>query len=99
MGRDTKAARDKHYREYGGKPEQIRKQVLRVQARRELEKKLGKAALKGKDIDHKVPLDRGGTNAPSNLRLVDPKVNRGWKRGPDLHSRQNHQSRHTLDLP
>ena len=30
----------------------------------------------GKDIDHKTMLSKGGTNAPSNLRLVRPSVNR-----------------------
>ncbi len=30
----------------------------------------------GKDIDHIKMLSKGGTNAPSNLRLVSPSVNR-----------------------
>ena len=38
---------------------------------------------KGKDIDHKKPLSKGGTNAPSNLRLVKPATNRSFKRNPD----------------
>lgn len=81
MGRDSKEDYARHYREYGSKPEQLAKQVKRVQARREMVKKYGKAALKGKDIDHKVPLAKGGTNAPSNLRVTSVKANRGWKRG------------------
>lgn len=31
---------------------------------------------KGKDIDHKVMLSKGGTNSRSNLRLVSPSKNR-----------------------
>jgi 5-methylcytosine-specific restriction endonuclease McrA len=81
MGRDTREKVAKHYREYGSKPEILARQVKRVQARREMVKKYGEAALKGKDIDHKTPLDRGGSNSPSNLRIVDPKTNRGWKKG------------------
>lgn len=34
----------------------------------------------GKDIDHKVPLSKGGTNAKSNLRLVKPSTNRSFPR-------------------
>ena len=38
---------------------------------------------KGRDIDHKKPLSKGGTNAPSNLRLVKPASNRSIKRNSD----------------
>jgi hypothetical protein len=34
----------------------------------------------GKDIDHKKPLSKGGTNAPSNVRLVSPSTNRSFSR-------------------
>lgn len=29
----------------------------------------------GKDIDHKVPIRKGGKSVKSNLRLRDPKIN------------------------
>lgn len=76
-------ARDyKHeYATYHGKPEQIKKRAERVQARRDEEKRLGKAAIAGKDIDHKKPLRSGGSNAASNLRVASVKSNRGWRRG------------------
>ncbi len=51
----------------------------RVEARRFMVKKLGKAAVQGKDVDHKHPVVEGGTNAPSNLRLRSPHANRGDK--------------------
>jgi 5-methylcytosine-specific restriction endonuclease McrA len=31
------------------------------------------------DVDHKIPLSEGGTNAISNLRLRDPNENRADK--------------------
>lgn len=38
---------------------------------------------KGKDIDHKVPLSKGGTNKPSNLALKSPSQNRSFSRNSD----------------
>ena len=37
----------------------------------------------GKDIDHSVPLSKGGTNAPSNLKLKSPSANRSFTRNSD----------------
>jgi hypothetical protein len=37
----------------------------------------------GKDIDHKRPLSKGGTNGDGNLRLVSPSTNRSFARNPD----------------
>lgn len=37
----------------------------------------------GKDIDHKKPLSKGGTNANGNLRLVSPSTNRSFPRNSD----------------
>ena len=37
----------------------------------------------GKDIDHSVPLSKGGTNAPSNLKLKSPSANRSFSRNSD----------------
>ena len=34
----------------------------------------------GKHIDHKVPLDAGGSTAKSNTRVVSAKVNKGWRK-------------------
>lgn len=74
--RDYKA----EYANYHGKPEQIAKRGMRVQARRDVVKKVGEAAVAGKDIDHKKALRHGGTNAPSNLKISTVKANRGWNR-------------------
>jgi hypothetical protein len=65
----------KEYREYHGKPEQRKRRAGRVQARRNMESKYGKAKLAGKDVDHK---DRNpNNNAMSNLRIQSPSTNRG----------------------
>ena len=57
-------------------PEAVAKASARKQARRIMERKYGKAALRGKDVDHIKPLAKGGTNALSNLRLVPVSKNR-----------------------
>lgn len=70
-----------HYKDYQGTPEQIAKRTQRNQARAAVAKKLGHAAIKGKDVDHKTPLRSGGGNGASNLRVMSRARNRGWKDG------------------
>lgn len=43
----------------------------------------------GKDIDHKRPLSKGGSNSPSNLRLVSPSTNRSFSRNSDHSVKRN----------
>ena len=66
----------KEYREYHGKPEQIKNRAKRNGARR----KAAKAGLvrkgDGMEVDHKRPLSKGGSNHRSNLRIVTRKTNR-----------------------
>jgi hypothetical protein len=78
MGRTTIEDYRRHYRDYQGKPEQIAKRSLRNQARAIVEKRVGAAALKGKDVGHKTPVKSGGTNAPGNLKVQSVATNRGW---------------------
>lgn len=66
----------KEYLTYHGKPEQITNRAKRNKARREMEKRYGKAALKGKEVDHKNPLSKGGSNARSNLQVISRTANR-----------------------
>lgn len=68
---------DKYDREYAARPENIKKRAERVKARRLMEKKYGKSAIKGKDVDHRKALKDGGETKLSNLRLISPKKNRG----------------------
>lgn len=44
---------------------------------------------KGKDIDHVVPLSKGGNNAPSNLKLKTPSSNRSFERNSDRSVKRN----------
>jgi hypothetical protein len=43
----------------------------------------------GKDIDHKKPLSKGGTNTASNLRVVKPSTNRSFARNSDGSVKKN----------
>ena len=64
-------------RKYQARPEQVKKRVARNAARRLMIKKHGKAALKGKDIDHKRGTKAG--NGSSNLRIMNRSANRARK--------------------
>lgn len=66
----------KEYRTCHGTPEQIANRSARNKARRKMEKEVGKSALKGKEVDHKVPLSKGGSNARSNLQVMSRTANR-----------------------
>lgn len=37
----------------------------------------------GKDVDHKTPLSKGGSNSKSNGRVVSASANRSFPRNPD----------------
>lgn len=62
----------KEYREYHGKPEQIKKRDMRNKARRKMGLKVGDP----REVDHKVPLSKGGSNSRRNLRIVSRRTNR-----------------------
>ena len=67
--------------EYQKSPEQVKNRVARNKARREAIATHGKAALKGKDVDHKKPLISGGSDKKSNTRIKSETANRGWRKG------------------
>lgn len=77
-GGPKKAAYDKAY---GARPEQKEARAQRNAARREAEREGKVHKGDGKDVDHKTPIRKGGTNADSNVRVVDKEDNRGWRRG------------------
>lgn len=76
-GGAKKAAYDKAY---NARPDQVNKREERNQARAQMEKAGKVHKGDGKDVDHKKMLDNGGSNARSNLRVVDQKTNRGWRK-------------------
>ena len=71
------------YQKYASRPEQIKARAERNTARAEMVK-AGKASKgDGKDVDHKKPLSKGGTNSMTNLRTVTQKQNRSFSRTPN----------------
>lgn len=81
----TNGRRDykKEVAKYTSRPEVIKKRVEQNKARRAMIK-AGKARKgDGKDVDHKVPLSKGGTSAASNLRVVSRSSNRSFSRRRD----------------
>lgn len=69
----------KEYRDYQGTPEQLHKQSLRHQARREYEKAHGKLP-DNVDVGHVSSLDKGGNPLDlKNLQAQSHKFNRGWR--------------------
>jgi len=68
---------------YTSKPEVVKKRTEQNAARQQMIKD-GKAKVgDGKDVDHKRPISKGGTNAPSNLRSVSKSANRSFSRNSD----------------
>lgn len=67
-------ARDyaKEYRDYHGKPSQIKARAQRNAAR----KKLGLKPGDPREADHKNPISKGGSNRKDNLRAVSRSTNR-----------------------
>ena len=74
---------------YNAKPENVKKRVLNNSARRELIREGSARVGDGKDVDHKRPLDKGGTNDRSNLRVQSRTENRGWRKdSPEMYGRK-----------
>ena len=63
------------------------KRAKRAAARRSMDAK--GVDRTGKDIDHTVPLSKGGSNAPSNLKLKSPSANRSFSRNSDHTVKRN----------
>ena len=58
-------------------PKEIKQREERNKARYDMKKKVGAKAIKGKDIDHHIPLRHGGSNKPSNWDVRTIHANRG----------------------
>lgn len=73
----------REYAEYHAKPEQRSNRSKRTVARREANESGVTHKGDGKDLDHKKPLSKGGSNAKSNLRAVSASTNRSFSRNKD----------------
>lgn len=62
----------KEYANYHSKPEQKKNRAMRNAARRQMGLKVGDP----REVDHKVPLSKGGSNNRKNLRIVSQQTNR-----------------------
>lgn len=76
----TRESTKAYYEKYHASPEAKKQRAERNAARREMERRGKVHKGDGKDIDHRVPLSRGGSNNPSNWRVQSAHQNRGYKR-------------------
>lgn len=58
----------------------MKDRAARNKARAMLTKKVGKAALKGKDVGHKKAISKGGTSTLMNIFAQSPAANRSFSR-------------------
>lgn len=68
---------------YTSKPEVKKKRAEQNAARRTMEQAGKVHKGDGKDVDHRVPLSKGGSTAKSNLRVVSASSNRSFARNKD----------------
>ena len=81
----TNGKRDykKEVAKYTSRPEVVQKRVEQNKARRMMEKAGKVSKGDGKDVDHRVPLSKGGDTSRSNLRVVPASSNRSFSRNKD----------------
>lgn len=85
----TKPRDYKKENEYKQQPEQISLRVKRNKARREAIKEGRVKKGDGKEIDHIVPLSKGGANTKSNTRITTKSKNSSFSRNSDKSVKQN----------
>ena len=78
----TNGRRDyaKEYAKYHSSDEQKKNRAARNTARRQSNAAGTTSKGDGKDVDHKRPLSKGGSNAASNRRVVAASTNRSFAR-------------------
>lgn len=69
----------REYEEYQGRPDQIKKRDMRNAARAKMVKAGKVKKGDGKDVDHIIALDKGGSNK-TGLRVVSKSANRSFAR-------------------
>ncbi len=73
----------REYEKYHGTAEQRANRSERTVARRDANESGVTRKGDGKDLDHRVPLSKGGTSAKSNLRVTSKSDNRSFSRNKD----------------
>lgn len=71
------------YEKYHSRPDQIKNRSKRTTARRKANEDGRTTKGDGNDLDHKVPLSKGGSNGKSNQRVVSASNNRSFARNRD----------------
>ena len=74
---------------YTSKPEVKKKRAEQNAARRQMVAKGLVHKGDGKDVDHRKPLSKGGSNSKSNLRVVSAHQNRSFSRNSDGSLKRN----------
>ena len=74
---------------YTSKPAVKKKRAEQNAARREMVREGRAHKGDGKDVDHRTPLSKGGTNSTSNLRVVSQHTNRSFQRNKDGSLKRN----------
>lgn len=70
----------RQYEAYDGKDSVKKDRAARNAARRQMEVEGKVKKGDGKDVNHKKPISKGGTNKKSNLEVVPKSKNRSFKR-------------------
>ena len=65
------------------KPNRVKDRAQRNGARAMVVAKVGKAAVKGKDVGHKTAISKGGANTLMNLFTQSPSANQSFSRNKD----------------
>lgn len=71
---------DREYNKYHKSATQKKRRAERNSARAKLAKEGRVHKGDGKDVDHKKPLSKGGSNKRSNLRVQSKHANRSYRR-------------------
>jgi hypothetical protein len=75
--------------EYKKQPDQIAMRVARNKARRDAIKEGRVAKGDGKEIDHIIPLSKGGSNTKANTRIRTKSQNSSFSRNADKSVKKN----------
>lgn len=80
-----KSVRDykKENEKYNSRPSVVKKRTMRNQARAEMMKEGLVKKGDSRQVDHKKPLSKGGTNTRSNYRVVSASENESFSRNKD----------------